>query len=140
MIALDTNVISEPMARMPSAAVLAWLDRQQERNLFLPVPVIAELSSGASDFARRTGSQRYFEPLARILTEYSGRIIPFRTEEAIEFGKVISARNAAGRPIGPLDAMIAAVCIVHGATLATRNVRDFNGLDLRLVNPFEALA
>lgn len=40
----------------------------------------------------------------------------------------------------PLDAMIAAICITHGATLATRNAKDFEGLDLKLVNPFEAEA
>ena len=40
--------------------------------------------------------------------------------------------------LDPMDAMIAAICLVHDATLATRNVRDFDGLDLKLVNPFEA--
>ena len=45
-----------------------------------------------------------------------------------------------GRPIGPVDAMIAATCLVHDATLATRNTRDFEGLDLKLVNPFEPSA
>jgi predicted nucleic acid-binding protein len=44
----------------------------------------------------------------------------------------------AGRPIETKDAMIAAICTAHGAKLATRNVRDFDGLDLALVNPFEA--
>ena len=43
-----------------------------------------------------------------------------------------------GRPISLSDAMIAAICLAHDATLATRNVRDFDGLDLKLVNPFEA--
>lgn len=38
------------------------------------------------------------------------------------------------------DVMIAAICIVHGATLATRNVRDFEGLALKVINPFEATA
>ncbi len=36
------------------------------------------------------------------------------------------------------DAMIAAICLANGATLATRNTKDFEGLDLKLINPFES--
>ena len=138
MIILDTNVVSEPMAKRPSEQVMDWLDQQSEPMLFLATPVIAELSSGANEFVRRTGSRRYLTMLERLLIEYEGKILDLRVDDAIEFGKVNAARNALGRPIKPLDAMIAAICISHGATLATRNVRDFAGLDLKLVNPFEA--
>ncbi len=61
-----------------------------------------------------------------------------RQDAAVLFGSIVAKRNAIGRPITQMDAMIAAICLVHGATLATRNARDFDGLDLRLVNPFEA--
>jgi predicted nucleic acid-binding protein len=53
---------------------------------------------------------------------------------------VRAQRERRGRPLSLGDSMIAAICLVHGATLATRNVRDFDGLDLKLVNPFEASA
>ena len=138
MIILDTNVISEPMSRRPSGRVLDWLDQQDARTLFLATPIIAEVSSGAQEFSRRTGSRRYSVLLEKLLIEYRGKILDFRIEDAIQFGNVIAARNALGRPIDPMDAMIAAICVVNGATLATRNVRDFAGLDLKLVNPFEA--
>ena len=138
MIILDTNVISEPMSRRPSGRVLDWLDQQDARTLFLATPIIAEVSSGAKEFSRRTGSRRYSVLLEKLLIEYRGKILDFRIEDAIQFGNVIAARNALGRPIDPMDAMIAAICVVNGATLATRNVRDFAGLDLKLVNPFEA--
>jgi predicted nucleic acid-binding protein len=55
-------------------------------------------------------------------------------------GRLRAVRESRGRPLSIGDAMIAAICIVHGATLATRNVRDFDGLDLKLVNPFEKAA
>ncbi len=55
----------------------------------------------------------------------------------IETGKIRARRESPGRPISVQDAMIAAICLANGATLATRNVKDFEGLDLRLVNPFE---
>jgi predicted nucleic acid-binding protein len=138
MIILDTNVVSEPSQPRPSQTVLDWLDRQPEGSLFLAVAVIAELSAGAREFARRTGSSRYLRPLEILLSEYEGRILDFRSDAAVLFGIVIAKRNAMGRPITQMDAMIAAICLVHGAALATRNVRDFDGLDLKLINPFEA--
>lgn len=140
LILLDTNVISEPIARKPSGSVLRWLDRQDGAALHLASPVIAEVSAGAREHLRRTGSARYIRYLERIVAEFDSRILAFTTAEALKFGEVVSRRAAVGRPILPFDAMIAAICLVHGATLATRNVRDFDGLDLPLVNPFEAEA
>jgi predicted nucleic acid-binding protein len=89
------------------------------------------------EFARRTGSRRYLDPLEVLLGEYANRSLDFRQADAVELGRVVAARNAIRRPTKSFDAMIAAICIVHGAMLATRNVRDFDGLDLKLVNPFE---
>ncbi len=52
-------------------------------------------------------------------------------------GRLRAKRESIGRPISVQDAMIAAICLSHDATLATRNTKDFEGLDLKLVNPFE---
>lgn len=138
MIILDTNIVSELSSPVPSRFVVDWLNRREQGTLFLPTPVVAELSAGAQDFERRTGSRRYLEPLQRLLEEYAERIVDFTRDDALVFGSVVARRNAVGRPIKPMDAMIAAICLANGATLATRNVRDFEGLDLKLVNPFEA--
>ncbi|MFN3549537.1 MAG: PIN domain-containing protein [Mesorhizobium sp.] len=90
---------------------------------------------GSTTGVRVPRNLRYLE---RIVVEFDARILAFTTAEALKFGEVVSRRAAVGRPILPFDAMIAAICLVHGATLATRNVRDFEQLDLALVNPFEA--
>jgi len=140
VILLDTNIISEMSVTAPAPQVLGWLNAQQPDDLFLPVPVVAELAAGAADFARRTGSLRYSRQLQLVLDDYAARIVDVKRDAAVAFGDVVAQRNAIGRPIMPIDAMIAAICLVHGATLATRNVRDFDGLDLSLVNPFEASA
>lgn len=137
MIILDTNIVSEPMSNTPSKAVIDWLDRQEADSLFLAAPVVAELSSGAFEFARRTGSSRYLTPLDRLLSAFEGRIVSFGPDAAYRFGQVIAQRHGMGRPILPFDAMIAAIAIEHDATLATRSIRDFEGLDLKLSNPFE---
>ena len=88
----------------------------------------------------RTGSAKYAHRLTLLIGDYSERILSFELKAALSYGKIISSRESIGRPILVVDAMIAAICIVHGAKLATRNVRDFDGLDLGLVNPFEAMA
>ncbi len=140
MILLDTNIVSESGRHQPDADVVSWLARTEPTSLFVCTPVIAELSYGAERFLRRTGSDRFVRSLDQVLREFRDRVLVYQTVAAILAGKLIARREGLGRPLDTADAMIAAIALVHGATLATRNVRDFDGLDLRLVNPFEAAA
>jgi toxin FitB len=97
------------------------------------------MAYGAQRVLLRDGSPRYQKALDILLKDaFVGRILAFDELAALENGRIRSIREAAGRPIALNDAQIAAICLVHGATLATRNVRDFEGLGLKLVNPFEA--
>jgi toxin FitB len=139
MIVLDTNVISEVNRRNAAAVVRQWYDAQELSGLYLCATTIAEMAYGADRVFLRDRSQRYQLELAVLVeTTFHGRILMFETRAAIRNGNLRSAREAAGRPIALNDAQIAAICLVHGATLATRNVRDFDGLGLKLVNPFGA--
>ena len=139
MIVLDTNVVSEIAHERTHPNVAEWVARQNRFELFLSVPVIAELAFGARRILLRDKSQRYLVALDDLIAvEFRNRILPNDVASALRFGDVYGRREAAGRPIGPMDAMIAAICLVHDAKLATRNVSDFDGLDLKLVNPFEA--
>ncbi len=140
MIVLDTNVISEADKPNPNAALMQWLDRQQAHDLYLCGPVIMELAFGAERHRIRSGSDKYMRILARLEGQFHGRIFEFDGQAPMVTGKIRARREATGRAISVQDALIAAICIVHGAKLATRNVRDFDGLDLGLVNPFEAMA
>ncbi len=138
MIILDTNVISDAYARTRNQKVLNWLNAQEPTSLFLPTIVFSELYFGAylvRESARREG---LLQSIYRIAGEYTGRIVAFGEAAAERYGRIAAGRQLAGRPIETKDAMIAAICLVNGATLATRNVRGFEGLDLKLVNPFEA--
>ena len=138
MIVLDTNVISEADRPTPIPVVLQWFRRQDPLALHLCAPVVMEQSYGAERFKLRTGSDRYNRTFDRLLGRFGGRVLEFVYPASELAGRLLARRQTAGRPLAAQDAMIAAVCLVHGATLATRNVKDFEGLDLKLVNPFEA--
>ena len=115
--------------------------RQQEAELYLTAPTVAELAGGGHRVLLRTGSSKYLDRLRLIVDrEFSGRVLGFSLEAADAYGSVRAQREKLGRPVGQIDAMIAAICLIHGATLATRNIRDFEGIGLSLVNPFEAAA
>jgi toxin FitB len=138
MVIVDTNVISETSKPNPSSAVLRWLDTQPSDELFTTATVIAELAYGCERMPNGRRKQLVWASLeAVILEDFPGRILPFDTVAALEFGSLFAMRQAAGHPIIVGDAEIAAVCLANGATLATRNTKDFEGLGIRLINPWQ---
>jgi hypothetical protein len=141
VIILDTNIVSEASRPIPDPNVVKWFGKQDLLDLYLCGPVVMEQSFGAERFLNKTGSDRHIRGLDHLITErFSGRIIEFAGPVPRLAGRLRAMRERIGRPIGLSDAMIAAICLAHDATLATRNVRDFDGLDLKLVNPFEVNA
>ncbi|AYG57919.1 type II toxin-antitoxin system VapC family toxin [Rhizobium jaguaris] len=137
MILLDTNVLSELTKPVADHKVEAWFLTQPVMNLYLCDIVVMEQSYGVERFSLRTGSYRYLEMFNEQLVSFRGRILRFDHQSAIETGRIRARRERTGHQISVQDAMIAAICLAHGATLATRNTKDFEGIDLKLVNPFE---
>ena len=68
---------------------------------------------------------------------FAGQILPFESTCAAVYGEIRTNREAAGKPISVADAMIAATARAYGATLATRNLTDFEGSGVAVVNPWE---
>jgi predicted nucleic acid-binding protein len=137
MVLLDTNVVSELMRPESSPAVLKWFSRQPAQELYSTSVTLAEIFYGLELL---TAGKRRNELLAgaeRMFTKVlAARVFPFEDEAARAFARIASARRKAGRPIAEMDAQIAAIAHVHGATLATRNTADFEGCGIRLVNPW----
>jgi predicted nucleic acid-binding protein len=139
MVILDTNVMSEIMHPGGAGQVFDWLDSQPRRSMFTTSISIFEIRSGISALPasqRRDGLERAFPTF--ILRGIGERVLPFDAASAEQASRVMSKRRALGRTIGHLDTLIAGIVIVHGAVLATRNVRDFDDLPLKLVNPWAA--
>ncbi|TMJ03299.1 MAG: type II toxin-antitoxin system VapC family toxin [Alphaproteobacteria bacterium] len=138
MIVLDTNVVSDSYRARPHPSVRNWLIAQPSADLFICAPVLAELSYGVECLPPGERRRDLADWVRKIEKEvFAGRILPFDADAAHEFGKVFHRRKSIGRPIGIMDAIIAAVAKTNGAVVATRDTDDFADLGLRLVNPFE---
>lgn len=137
MILIDTNVISELMRPEPSAAVLTWFGQHGETDLYLSAIVEAELRRGAAVLPAGKRRDRLIAEIHAMISEdFAGRVLPFDSAAAKAFAAVFLARQAAGRPISFPDCQIAATAFAHGAVVATRNMTDFEGCGLTVVNPW----
>lgn len=135
MYLLDTNVLSELRRRdRTHPGVAAWADATHPADLFLSAITILEIEAGMLMVQRRDPAQgemlrTWIE--ARVLPAFEGRVLPVDTAVARR-----CARLHVPNPRAERDALIAATALVHGLTLATRNVVDFQAMDVQLHNPW----
>jgi toxin FitB len=134
---LDTNVVSEWTKRRPDTGVVTWLAEADEDRVFISVVTLAELRHGIERLP--AGGRR--DRLDVWLTEqvparFEARVLPVDAETANSWGRVMARGQAAGRPVGSMDAFIAATAERHDLALVTRNVSDFDALGIRLINPW----
>ena len=136
-ILLDTNVLSEILRSSPEPAVLAWFSGQTEDQLFVSAVTQAEMVLGARLLPDGRRQQRLQEALGQLFEhDFANRVMPFDAGSVASYTEIVVARRRDGRPISQFDAQIAAIAVQNGFRLATRNVRDFEGCGLRLINPW----
>ena len=136
---LDTNVISELMRPAPSQRVVAWVGSHATEQMYLTSVVEAELRYGIAILPaddRRTRLARALE--AMLADDFPNDALPFDSAAARVYADFAAHRRAVGRPISHEDCQIAAVTSTASATLVTRDVGDFAGLGLDVVDPFAA--
>ncbi len=134
---LETNVISEWIRPRRDPGVVQWLDEADEDRVFISVVTLAELRDGTErlpDGARRRQLEAWLTDDLRV--RFEGRILDVDAEVADRWGRIKARRQATGRPIGPMDAFIAATAEHHGMTLVTHNISDFDLLGVALTNPW----
>lgn len=135
MLVLDTNVLSESIrGHAADPRVLVWL-----RGLpSTPVTTVisrAELLTGVAILPAGARRDRLQVVILGALAGL-GRCLPLTLEAADRYAEVMATRRRMGRPIGSLDGLIAAITLEAGGTLATRNIKDFEGIGLDLVDPW----
>jgi predicted nucleic acid-binding protein len=139
VIILDTNVVSELMKPDPAEPVVTWIAARPALSLFTTSITQAEVLHGA--LLLPAGKRREaLEDAARAMfdEDFAGRILAFDSFAAALYARIAVARRHAGRPISHFDAQIAAIAAAVGATIATRNVADFEACGVALEDPWEA--
>ena len=137
MIVLDTNVLSELLRPTPEAHVLAWLERQPPASVFTSAVTQGEVLYRIRLLPDGKRRGRLWDAAVTIFNEdFAGRVLSFDSDAAVAYAEISAARRAAGRPISQFDATIAAIARSHGANLATRNAKDFEGCGIEIVNPW----
>lgn len=136
MIVLDTNVVSELMKSAPDVAVRDWLTRLGDTSFSTTAVTVAEIEFGLHrlpDGRRREDLRQRFEVFATAMT-----VLPLDDQAGREAGRLRALREAAGLASQPSDMMIAGIVSAVGATLATRNIRDFTELPIQVFDPWRA--
>ncbi len=136
MYLLDTNVVSELRRPRPHARVLAWLMRVRDSDLYLSAVTIGELQAGVEitrdrDPAKAAEIEAWVEEVA-----LTYNVLPMDAEAFRHWARLLHHRSNELVE----DAMIAATALVHNLTVVTRNVRDFETLGVRTLNPFAPAA
>ena len=139
MILVDTNVFSELTKSQPADAVVEWLFRHRNETL-LSVVVVAELTVGVRNTPGAAHRQLLSGWLKRLIDRHEGRTIDFDLASAQCWGEFAAKVLIAEQRVGSrqFDTLIAAQALTLDVPLATRNVRDFEGTDVRLIDPWRA--
>jgi predicted nucleic acid-binding protein len=136
MIVLDTNVISELMRPVPAVSVLGWIGAQPAGVLYVTAISCAEIRFGLHVMPDGRRKQDLIRQAERMfLEDFEGHILDFGMEAAAAYAVIAGERYRSGRPLHPVDGMIAATARVHGAAVATRD-RDLEGCGVPIVDPW----
>ncbi len=115
---LDTNIISD-LVRNPQGKTAKRITKAGEDNICTSIIVAAELRYGCA----KSGSERLREAVEELLAEID--VLPFDVPADTEYGGIRAELEAAGKPVGANDLLIAAHACSIGAAIVTANTDEF---------------
>jgi len=134
---LDTNVVWEWVKPRPDPGVMTWLAEADEDRVFLSVATLAELRYGIERLPAGRRRQRLDDWLRdEVPLRFEDRLLPIDATIAEAWGEVVAQRETIGRPIGVMDAFLAATARVHSLALVSRNAADFESAVAHIVDPW----
>jgi len=131
---LDTNVVSEARRKTPDSGVIQWLSQRPAATLYLSVLTLGELRKGIDSLAdeRRRGLLRDWLEI-ELPAFFTGRILPVDAAVADTWGRLLAS---AGRSLPSMASLIGATAARHGMSVVTRNEKDYAGLGITIINPW----
>ena len=137
---LDTNVVSELIRKSPDPAVEAWAAGRPLEDLFFSAVGEAELRYGAAILPAGRRRETLVSDIEAMLRDaFENRVLPFDSDAARAYADIAATRRSAGRAVAPADCQIAAIARARNMAVATRNVRDFEDIDVEVVDPWVAV-
>jgi predicted nucleic acid-binding protein len=137
VILLDTNVVSALMRRDPDPIVVGWLDGLPAESVWTTSITVFEVRLGLELLAAGRRRRVLEEAFAKALEEdFENRVLSFDAAAAQVAGRIAAQQRRSGRPVEIRDVQIAGIAAARKATLATRNLRHFDRLGLKLVDPW----
>ncbi len=131
---IDTDVLSELRRKTPSVGVVTWISQRPPATLYLSVLTLGEIRKGIDGLADEARRMKLLDWLQTDLPAFfTGRILPVDAQVADRWGRMVAA---AGRPLPAIDSLLAATALAHDLVLVTRNVKDFAGLPVQIINPW----
>jgi predicted nucleic acid-binding protein len=135
---LDTNCISEAVRVRPDPNVETWVRAVDQELVYLSVLTLGEIRKGLAGLAQgklRTRLETWLE--VELQFRFSGRILPIDVGVADRWGLLEADAKRKGKPLSTIEGLLAATAVHHNLTIVTRNVADFHGLSVPVLNPWD---
>jgi tRNA(fMet)-specific endonuclease VapC len=135
---LETNVISELIAREPNQNVVDWIDSLDPETVYLSVITIGELRKGIEKLVRSRRKDQLTVWLENdLLLRFADKIVAITTDVMLVWGDLTGRLERDGKPIAAIDSLLAATALQGKYTLVTRNEEDFQHTGVSILNPWK---